>query len=148
MLTWDVKQQKKKIGHCQLSKIFECKIVIISLPINLNIFLGAQKNCLIEMVFLSTHNICFVWEIRKIIFKCTLLSWDWPNLVIITLLISLAILLKFRRHRYSIALKKWGLYWVWVVSHFRPSGCQSVHAHNTLWGLQSVQLCLVRLGLG
>ena len=28
--------------------------------------LGAQKNHLIEMVLLSTHNICFDWEIRKI----------------------------------------------------------------------------------
>ena len=31
--------------------------------------LGAQKNCLIEMVLLSTHKICFGWEIRKIIFS-------------------------------------------------------------------------------
>ena len=31
--------------------------------------LGAQKNCLIEIVLLSTHNICFGWEIRKIIFS-------------------------------------------------------------------------------
>ena len=36
--------------------------------------LGAQKNCLIEMVLFSTHNIRFVCELRKIIFKCTLLS--------------------------------------------------------------------------
>ena len=36
--------------------------------------LGAQKNRLIEMVLLSTHNICFGLEIRKIIFKYTLLS--------------------------------------------------------------------------
>ena len=31
--------------------------------------LGAQKNRLIETVLLSTHNICFGWEIRKIIFS-------------------------------------------------------------------------------
>ena len=36
--------------------------------------LGAQKNCLNETVLLSTHNICFGWEIRKIIFKYALLS--------------------------------------------------------------------------
>ena len=30
--------------------------------------LGAQKNHHIEMVLLSTHNICFDWEIRKLIF--------------------------------------------------------------------------------
>ena len=27
--------------------------------------LGAQKNCLVERVLLSTHNICFGCEIRK-----------------------------------------------------------------------------------
>ena len=36
--------------------------------------LGAQKNCLIETVLLSTHNICFGGEIRKIIFQYALLS--------------------------------------------------------------------------
>ena len=36
--------------------------------------LGAQKNCLVKMVLLSTHNICFGWEIRKINFCYTLLS--------------------------------------------------------------------------
>ena len=35
---------------------------------------GAQKNRLIETVLLSTHNICFGREIRKIIFSCALLS--------------------------------------------------------------------------
>ena len=39
--------------------IYERKTVIISLPINLNMCLGAQKNRLIETVLLSTHNICF-----------------------------------------------------------------------------------------
>ena len=37
-------------------------------------YLGAQRKPLIETVLLSTHNICFGGEIRKIIFKCTLLS--------------------------------------------------------------------------
>ena len=31
-------------------------------------FLGAQKNGLIETVLLSTHNIYFGWEIRKLFF--------------------------------------------------------------------------------
>ena len=31
--------------------------------------LGAQKNHLIEIVLLSTHNICFGCRIRKIIFS-------------------------------------------------------------------------------
>ena len=30
--------------------------------------LGAQNNRLIETVLLSTHNICFGWEIRNLIF--------------------------------------------------------------------------------
>ena len=36
--------------------------------------LGAQKNRLIETGPLSTHNICFGWEIKKIDFHYTLLS--------------------------------------------------------------------------
>ena len=36
--------------------------------------LGAQKNRLIETVLLSTHNICFVWEIRKLNFRYALLT--------------------------------------------------------------------------
>ena len=49
--------------------------------------LGAQKNSLFEMVLLSTHNICFGWAIRKIIFDVTPLlrglmvhvGWDFFN---------------------------------------------------------------------
>ena len=36
--------------------------------------LGAQKNRLIEAVLLSTHKICFGWEIRKFIFCYALLT--------------------------------------------------------------------------
>ena len=36
--------------------------------------MGAQKNRLIETVLLSTHNICFGWEIRKLTFHYTLLT--------------------------------------------------------------------------
>ena len=36
--------------------------------------MGAQKNRLIEMVLLNTHNICFGWEIKKITFQYALLS--------------------------------------------------------------------------
>ena len=36
--------------------------------------LGAQKNRLIETVLLSTHNLCFGWEIMKIYFQYELLS--------------------------------------------------------------------------
>ena len=43
------------------------KLWIFSYPLILTFVLGAQKNHLIETVLLSTHNICFGWEIRKII---------------------------------------------------------------------------------
>ena len=33
--------------------------------------MGAQKNCLIETVLLSTHNICFGCEIKQIVFSNT-----------------------------------------------------------------------------
>ena len=36
--------------------------------------LGAQTNRHIETVLLSTHYICFGWEIKKIVFQYTLLS--------------------------------------------------------------------------
>ena len=42
--------------------------------ISLKYVLGAQKNCLIKTVLLSTHNICFGGEVRKIFFKYTILS--------------------------------------------------------------------------
>ena len=43
-------------------------------PSVLTYVLGAQKNCLIETVLLSTNNICFGWEIRKINFRYALLT--------------------------------------------------------------------------
>ena len=49
-------------------------IVIIFIPINLNMCLGAQKNRLIEAVNLSTRKICFGCELKKIVFQYTLLS--------------------------------------------------------------------------
>ena len=53
---------------------FQRKIVNIFLPINFNICFGAQKNRLIETVLLSTNNICFGREIRKINFCYALLT--------------------------------------------------------------------------
>ena len=50
------------------------KIAFIFLSISLNMCFGAQKNRLNETVLLSTHNICFGREIRKIIFSYALLS--------------------------------------------------------------------------
>ena len=38
------------------------------------VFWGAQKKRLIETVLLSTRNICFGWEIGKIVFQYALLS--------------------------------------------------------------------------
>ena len=60
---------KQSVGH---------KIVNIFLSINFSIYvLSAQMNLPspIEMVLLSTHNICFVLEIRKFI----LISYSYQN---------------------------------------------------------------------
>ena len=38
---------------------FSVKLHLISYPLTNTCVLGAQKNRLIEMVLLSTHNICF-----------------------------------------------------------------------------------------
>ena len=45
--------------------IYNVKLQIFSYPSILTYVLGAQKKRLIETVLLSTHNICFGWEIRK-----------------------------------------------------------------------------------
>ena len=50
------------------------KIVKNFLPLILAYVLGAQKNRLIETVLLSTHNICFGREIRKLFFWYALLT--------------------------------------------------------------------------
>ena len=44
------------------------KLCILSHSPILTFVLGAQKNRLIETVLLSTHNICFGGEIRKLFF--------------------------------------------------------------------------------
>ena len=53
---------------------FQCKIVNIFLPISFNICFGCSKGRLTETVLLSTHNICFGLEIRKLIFWYALLT--------------------------------------------------------------------------
>ena len=40
----------------------------------LNYVFGAQKNRLNETVLLSTHNICFVWEISKLVLNNTFIE--------------------------------------------------------------------------
>ena len=50
------------------------KIEFIFLSISLSYVLDAQKNRLIDIILLSTHNICFGRKIKKIIFGYTLLS--------------------------------------------------------------------------
>ena len=46
-------------------------------PSILTYVFGAQKNCLIETVLLSTYNICFGREIRKLNFRNPLLTKAW-----------------------------------------------------------------------
>ena len=43
----------------KIIKIIDHKIVNIFYPSFLTYVLGTQKNCLIEIVLLSAHNICF-----------------------------------------------------------------------------------------
>ena len=47
------------IHRFRLTKILSVKVLIFSYPSVFTYVLGAQKNRLIEMVLLSTHNICF-----------------------------------------------------------------------------------------
>ena len=41
--------------------------------------MGAQKNCLIERDLLSTHNICFGWEIKMSNFQIDTKNYQHPN---------------------------------------------------------------------
>ena len=56
----EVKINKNKIN---------VKMGIFPYPLIFTCILGAQKNRLIETVLLSTHNICFDQEIRKLNFN-------------------------------------------------------------------------------
>ena len=55
----------EKMSKGGISKRFESIIVFIFLSIS-------QKSCTIAKVLLSTNNICFVWEIKEIIFNYAL----------------------------------------------------------------------------
>ena len=57
-----------------MNKNFKMKLKIFFYPSVLAYVLGARKNHLIETVLLSTHNICFGWEMRKLFFWYTLLT--------------------------------------------------------------------------
>ena len=50
------------------TKFLSVKLKIFSYLSILTYVLGAQKNRLIETVLLSTHNICFVSDLRKLFF--------------------------------------------------------------------------------
>ena len=54
--------------------MFQLKMLIFSYPSVLTYVLGSQKNRLIETVLLSTHNIGFGLEIRKLFFWYTILT--------------------------------------------------------------------------
>ena len=63
-------QFTKVLYHIQrvilYTKIFSVNLWIFSYPLVKTLVLAAQKNRLIETVLLSTHNIRFGWEIRKL----------------------------------------------------------------------------------
>ena len=62
-------------------KFYERKMKLFSYPSILTCVVGAQKNRLIETVLLSTHNICFGSEIKKIVFQYALLSGELSKAV-------------------------------------------------------------------
>ena len=64
-----------KSTQVKMNKIFDCKILNIFKPISFNIYiLGAQRNHIIETVFLRTHYICLGLEMRKITLCYTYLN--------------------------------------------------------------------------
>ena len=87
-LWWSNKQKycyKYRSSLFDLLKLFQWTLLLvhrggtkISIGLDKQKFLayalGAQKNRLIETVLLSTNNICFGWEIRKLFFWYALLT--------------------------------------------------------------------------
>ena len=61
------------MSQVKINKIFESKQYKFSYPSRLTLVLGAEKNCLIDKVLLSTHNMCWLRN-KKITFCCILLS--------------------------------------------------------------------------
>ena len=58
--------QKSLVLHrASLAKTFSVKLVLSTYLSFETCVLGDQTSRLIETVLLSTHNICFGWEIRK-----------------------------------------------------------------------------------
>ena len=70
--SYHIKQVKNKNVAASIStKFLSVKLEIFSCPSVLTYVLGAHKNCLIETVLLSTHNVCFGFEIRNLVFCYT-----------------------------------------------------------------------------
>ena len=61
------------------SSLTHKQILKSDLQSDLPFVVGAQKNPLIKMVLLSTHNICFAWEIIRIFFLNSTLSSHWEG---------------------------------------------------------------------
>ena len=78
------------VHRASQANIFRIKLWLFSYPSVLTCVFDAQKNRLIETVLLSTHNICFCWEIRKIIFSYALLLGACCHLLIIFKIIFFA----------------------------------------------------------
>ena len=64
---WDLKPNKKTINNKSYVKLSYDRS--ISYPSVFTCVLGTQRNYLIEKLLLSTHNICFGLEIRKLLFE-------------------------------------------------------------------------------
>ena len=79
-----------KYEGLQIGKHFQRKIV--------NIFLtfvfGAQKDCLVETLLLSTHKICFNREIRNLFFECIKRPEEKLDQACLTLMVFLNFLSK------------------------------------------------------
>ena len=65
------------------------KLELFSYPLIQAFVLDAQKNRLIETVLLSTHNICFCLEIKKIVFQFALLSGGLENVLTLSAITKL-----------------------------------------------------------
>ena len=63
--------------YVQVNNFFS--VQLFSYPSVLTYVLDAQKNRLIETVLLSTHNICFRWETRKLCLNYALVSGGLDN---------------------------------------------------------------------
>ena len=77
-----IRVYSQSVPIVKINKCFNIKLWKFSYPSFITFVLGVQRDPLIETVHLSTHKICFGWQIRKFFFLlCTLIYYQTDKLI-------------------------------------------------------------------